>query len=68
MAQNRKVMYCSDEIDEQIKRYSEALGISESGFMNMCIAQYHMQQEAISSLSKVDDIVARLERLENQKA
>lgn len=63
----RKSYYCNNEIGDLIKKYSSDMGISESAFISICVDNYHTQRVAINTMSNLDDIVARLERLEKSK-
>lgn len=59
------------QVDEEVKDYIEAqaerLGVSQSGFVNLCIAQYREQREAIQGMNQVKDLVYKLERLQREK-
>lgn len=63
----RKSYYCNNEIGDLIKKYSSDMGISESAFISICVDNYHTQRVAINTMSNLEDIVARLERLEKSK-
>ncbi|MDU3192882.1 MAG: hypothetical protein E6677_05190 [Finegoldia magna] len=63
----RKSYYCNNEIGDLIKKYSSDMGISESAFISICVDNYHTQRVAINTMSNLEDIVARLERLETSK-
>lgn len=43
------------------------MGISESAFISICVDNYHTQRVAINTMSNLEDIMARLERLEKSK-
>lgn len=60
----RKSYYCNNEIGDLIKKYSSDMGISESAFISICVDNYHSQRVAINTMSNLDDILSRLERLE----
>lgn len=60
----RKSYYCNNEIGDLIKKYSSDMGISESAFISICVDNYHSQRVAINTMSNLDDILFRLERLE----
>ena len=63
----RKSYYCNNEIGDLIKKYSSDMGISESAFISICVDNYHTQRVAINTMSNLEDIMARLERLEKSK-
>lgn len=63
----RKSYYCNIEIGDLIKKYSSDMGISESAFISICVDNYHTQRVAISTMSNLEDIMSRLERLEKSK-
>lgn len=62
----RKSYLCSEETNKLIKQYAYELGMSESSFVNHCILNYHQQQVAIKSFIKIDEVVSRLEKLEQK--
>lgn len=43
------------------------MGISESAFISICVDNYHAQRVAINTMSNLEDIMSRLERLEKSK-
>lgn len=63
----RKSYYCNSEIGDLIKKYSSDMGISESAFISICVDNYHTQRVAINTMSSLEDIMSRLERLEKSK-
>lgn len=63
----RKSYYCNIEIGDLIKKYSSDMGISESAFISICVDNYHTQRVAINTMSNLEDIMSRLERLEKSK-
>lgn len=63
----RKSYYCNSEIGDLIKKYSSDMGISESAFISICVDNYHTQRVAINTMSNLEDIMSRLERLEKSK-
>ena len=42
------------------------MGISESAFISICVDNYHSQRVAINTMSNLDEIIERLERLERK--
>jgi penicillin V acylase-like amidase (Ntn superfamily) len=58
------------QIDETMKDYieeqSDRLGVSQNGFINLCLAQYKEQKEVVQSMSNINEVVCRLERLQNK--
>ena len=62
----RKSYYCNNEIGDLIKKYSSDMGISESAFISICVDNYHSQRVAINTMSNLDEIIERLERLERK--
>jgi antitoxin component of RelBE/YafQ-DinJ toxin-antitoxin module len=57
----------SMQIDESMKDYveeqSERLGVSQSGFINMCIASYKEQRESIQALNNMKGLANQIEEL-----
>ena len=64
---NRKSYFCNDEVANYVKTRSEEMGISESAFVNICIDAYMAQRMAINTMSQLDDIVRKLEVLNNSR-
>lgn len=60
---NRKSYFCNDEVASYIKTRSEEIGVSESAFINICVDSYMTQRIAINTMSNLEDIVNKLELL-----
>jgi len=54
-------------IEETMKEYveeqAERLGVSQSGFINMCIANYKEQKEAIQGMNNMKQLIYKIEEL-----
>lgn len=54
-------------MDETMKDYveeqSERLGISQSGFINMCISNYKEQRESIQAMNNMKVLANQIEQL-----
>lgn len=59
----RKNIQLSEKMAKFVEEECEELGISQSGFINLCIRQYKDQQAAITELSKIQVYMDKLENL-----
>lgn len=61
-------VYVTDEIKDYLDKQSEAYGMSISGYMNMCLAQYRQQTQVLAEMSKLQDYLYQLKELEMRGA
>lgn len=64
MAKVRVIVQVDDETKQYIEEQSERLGISQSGFINFCIAQYKEQRESIAAMNNINSALNKLEELQ----
>lgn len=57
--------FVTDETYEYVSNTADEIGISISGFINLCINQYKQQSIALDSMSKFGEFLERLESLES---
>lgn len=53
------VQELKDYVDEQARNF----GLSTSAYMTMIIQNYRLQNEALASMSNVDEMIKKLEQL-----
>lgn len=63
MAKMKITMQIDDAMKEYVEEQSERLGISQSGFINMCIASYKEQRESIQALNNMKGLANQIEEL-----
>lgn len=64
MAKVKFPVQVEEDVKEYIEQQAERLGVSQSGFVNLCIAHYREQREAIQGMNQVKDLVYKLEKLQ----
>lgn len=64
MAKVRLNIQMEEAMKDYVEEQSERLGVSQSGFINMCVASYKEQRDSIVAITGIKDTVYRLERLQ----
>lgn len=64
MAKSRMNIQLEDSTKKYCVEQSEVLGISINGFINVCIAQYRQQQEALKMASDFKPLIDQIEQLQ----
>lgn len=59
--------YLSDDIKNWVEEQAEAMGMSKSAFINLCINQYRQQLEIMKSVNQFDEYLTRLENMVNSQ-
>lgn len=62
----RANMYFSGNIKKEIETYAEQMGMSQSAFVTMAVNQFIEQKKALAALNNVEQLVERLDRMEQQ--
>lgn len=63
MAKMKITMQIDEVMKDYVEEQSERLGISQSGFINMCIANYKEQRESIQAMNNMRGLALQLEEL-----
>ena len=66
MAKIKINMQMENEMKDYVEEQAERLGVSQSGFVNMCIANYKEQRESIRAMNNVKDLVFKLDDIQRQ--
>lgn len=61
MAKVKMNIQFEEDMKEYIEEQSERLGVSQSGFINLCIAQYKEQHDTIIAMNNIKLIVDKLD-------
>lgn len=64
MAKIKLNIMMEEGMKDYVEEQAERLGISQSGFINVCIAYYREQREAVQSMAQFKDVVFQLEKLQ----
>lgn len=59
----RMNIYLVQELKDYVDTQARNFGLSTSAYMTMIIQSYRMQNDALSSMSNVDDMIKKLETL-----
>lgn len=60
----------NEDVEKYVREQSKHLGLSVSGFCNIALAQYKQQNEMISNMPKMMDMLStalKLKQLEDKK-
>ena len=57
-------VYVTDEVKEYLDKQSDAFGMSISGYMNMCLANYRRETETLARMTEMQDVLYQLKELE----
>jgi antitoxin component of RelBE/YafQ-DinJ toxin-antitoxin module len=63
MAKMKISMQIDDAMKDYVEEQSERLGVSQSGFINMCIASYKEQRESIQAMNNMQKLADQIEDL-----
>jgi hypothetical protein len=66
MAKVRLNIQMEESMKDYVEEQADRLGVSQSGFINMCVAHYKEQRDSIQAISGIKDTVYRLERLQKE--
>ena len=66
MAKMKMTIQVDDSMKDYIEEQSERLGVSQSGFINLCIAQYKEQHESIKAMNNMKDLILKLDDIQRQ--
>lgn len=64
---NRVNAFVSDESYKYIQDSANDLGLSISGFINLCINQYRQQSMALTGMMNFESYITRLEALQEKQ-
>lgn len=59
----RKNVQLSEEMAEYIEKMSVTYGVSQSGFINIALAQYRQQAQTLAEMSKINTYLDKLEKI-----
>lgn len=59
----RMNIYLVQELKDYVDTQARNFGLSTSAYMTMIIQNYRMQNDALASMSNVDDMIKKLETL-----
>ena len=59
-------VYFTKETKEYLDKQSEAYGMSVSGYVNMCVAQYRQQTQVLTEMMNLKEYVKDLQQLSDQ--
>ena len=59
----RMNIYLVQELKDYVDTQARNFGLSTSAYMTMLIQNYRMQNDALASMSNVDDMIKKLETL-----
>lgn len=62
----RLTAFVTDDVNDYVVKTADEIGISISGFINLCINQYRQQNVAFDAMSQIGGYLKRLEELENK--
>lgn len=64
MAKIKLNVMLEETMKDYVEEQSERLGISQSGFINVCIAQYKEQRESVSAMNNMKELIFKLSSIE----
>jgi predicted DNA-binding protein len=63
MAKIKMSIQMEEEMKDYLEDQAERLGVSQSGFINMCIANYREQRESIQAMNNMKVLANQIEEL-----
>lgn len=64
----KRHFYMTEDLAARSDAMSKSLGIPHSAFVNICVAEYLRQADALSVLGTMEGLVARLQALREEVA
>lgn len=64
MAKVKLNVMMDETMKDYIEEQSERLGVSQSGFINLCIAQYKEQHESVKAMNNLTELIKKIDRLQ----
>lgn len=59
-------VYVTEEMKSYLQEQSEALGVSISGFINVCVNNYRQQSEAVLTMSAMQKMIEELKSIKDK--
>lgn len=66
MAKIKMNIQFEEDMKNYIETQSEKLGVSQAGFINLCVAQYKQQNESIIAFSNMHELISKIDDLQNE--
>ena len=60
-------VFLTPELRDYVRKMSDYMGMSNSAFIVMCVAQYKQGQEVSKSMAEFKEVLSRLEAMEKDK-